>query len=162
MSLFNYLRWIWRTLNFCLAQPSWLIHSSYSRCKSIRKGEELEKQQLFLDADNSKKSYYRKSPMSMECWIRFSKLKKFITILAFCSEGYRSDHCTTLHSIKARLFFPESSNDASDRSDDRRRLQVCRRLVVAAGHQAAQVQGGEQRRRHQGEKRHVFLNEVAS
>ena len=67
-----------------------------------------------------------------------------------------------LPSIKARSFLPESSNDASDCSDDRRRLQVGRRLVVAAGHQAAQVQGGEQRRRHQGEKRQVFLNEVAS
>ena len=44
----------------------------------------------------------------------------------------------------------EPADDAADGADDRRRVQVGRGAVVATGHQAAQVEGGEQRRRYQG------------
>ena len=45
----------------------------------------------------------------------------------------------------------EPADDAADGADDRGRVQVGRGAVVAAGHQVAQVEGGEQRRRYQGQ-----------
>ena len=50
----------------------------------------------------------------------------------------------------------EPADDAADGAHDRGRVQVCRGAVVAAGHQAAQVEGGEQRRRYQGQSVGVF------
>ena len=44
----------------------------------------------------------------------------------------------------------EPADDAADGAHDRGRLQVGRGAFVAASHQAAQVEGGEQRRRYQG------------
>ena len=45
----------------------------------------------------------------------------------------------------------EPADDASDGAHDRGRFQVGRGAILAASHKAAQVEGGEQRRRYQGQ-----------